>query len=76
MADKPVDLDELKPVSLAEIAARPSHSGVLGKPPELFERWWAKHGDKSWSVKHAARKGWYACAESLGVYDDTTLRKD
>lgn len=38
--------------------------------PELFERWWSNEGDKNWSVKHAARKAWYACAESLGVYED------
>lgn len=54
-----VDLEKLEPVSVAE-----------PKAPELFEQWWAKHGDKNWSVKHAAREGWYACAESLGVYDD------
>ena len=76
MTEKPVDLDDLKPVSIAEIAARPDQSFGNPKTPELFEQWWVKHGDKNWSVKHAAREGWYACAESLGVYDDTTLRKD
>jgi hypothetical protein len=62
-----VDLDNLHPVSLAEVARRPNQTwNEKVKAPELFEQWWAKNGDKHWSVKHAAREGWYACAESLG----------
>jgi hypothetical protein len=65
-----VDLDRLRPVSITEVAQRPNHKwDNTTKPPELFEHWWAKNGDKNWSIKHAAREGWYACAESLGVYD-------
>jgi hypothetical protein len=66
-----VDLDSLRPVPLAEVAKGPNREwNDKAKAPELFEQWWAKHSDKHWSVKHAAREGWYACAESLGVYDD------
>lgn len=71
MAEKPVDLDALQPMSIAEVAARPNNPTFTSGPaPELFEHWWAKNGDRGWSVKHAAREGWYACAESLGVYED------
>lgn len=66
-----VDLERLQPVSIAEVAQGPSRDwNANAEPPELFEQWWAKNGDRNWSVKHAAREGWYACAESLGVYDD------
>jgi hypothetical protein len=57
-------------VSIADVASRPNNpTFTSGRAPELFEHWWAKNGDKNWSIKHAAREGWYACAESLGVYD-------
>lgn len=71
---KPVDLDELRPVSVAEVAKGPNRKWDENlKAPELFEHWWTKHGQKllvGATRKEAARIAWYACAESLGVYDD------
>jgi len=72
MADE-VDLDALRPVSIAEIAARPNGGGVSGKAPNLFENWWNKnqqHFKNGCPRKEIAQAAWYACAESLGVYDD------
>lgn len=68
--DEVVDLEKLRPVTIAEVAqSADTKWNARAKPPELFEQWWSKSGDKNWSVKHAAREAWYACAESLGVYD-------
>lgn len=67
-----VDLNTLRPVSLAEIAARPNERfNTQAVAPDLFEQWWAKHRhNMHWSVKQAARAAWHACASSLGVYED------
>jgi len=66
-----IDLDRLQPVSVAEVAKGPNRTwNSQAKAPDLFEQWWAKNGDKHWSIKRAAREGWYACAKSLGVYDE------
>lgn len=66
-----VDLDELRSVSVAQIARGPNQEwNAKLKALELFEQWWSKNGDKHWAIKHAAREGWYACAKLLGVYDD------
>lgn len=66
-----VDLNKLRPISLADAIARPTGQFNTGAvAPDLFEQWWAARGDRNWATKHAAREGWYACAESLGVQDD------
>lgn len=75
MIDEPVvDMDKLEVVSVAEVAQRPNTNwNVKAKPPELFEQWWRTHGQQllvGATRKEAARIAWYACAESLGVYDD------
>jgi hypothetical protein len=68
-----VDLNLLQPVSIAELAAGPNN--VEFNPgaaaPELFQQWWAKNRDqvRHKSHKQIARAAWYACAESLGVYE-------
>lgn len=72
--EREVDLDDLKPVSIAELARGPNREwDTLAKAPEMFEHWWKKHGQKlsvGATRKEAARIAWYACAESLGVYDE------
>ena len=74
MTEKPVDLSNLKPVSLAEIAAGSNRVAFTTRPaPELFEVWWQEQGralTTGSTRKSAARTAWYACAESLGVYED------
>lgn len=69
-----VDLDALRPVSLAEVAKGPENKwNAKAQPPEMFEHWWIKQGRRltiGSTRKEAARAAWYACAESLGVYDD------
>lgn len=69
-----VDLDALRPVPLAEIIKGPNREwNNNAKAPELFEQWWDKSGRVllvGMTRKEAARAAWYACAESLGAYDD------
>lgn len=69
--DDVADLSQLHTVSIAEIAARPNQT-FKGKAPNLFEVWWKGIADNfvGADAKIVAQAAWYACAESLGVYDD------
>lgn len=66
------DLNELKPVSIAEVAKGPNRTTFDAVAPNLFEVWWKENraATKSLTRKQLASVAWYACAKSLGVYED------
>lgn len=65
------NLKNLKPLSIFEIAKR-GNSTFEGKAPDLFEQWWRMNRKELASAtnKSIAKAAWYACAESLGVFED------